>query len=169
MAEPTNSPDEGALWQRWRSLRPAPAGERPDAMTLAAYVEGRLGLAEAETVEEWLSADPDLAADAASARYAALGPLPEAADGIIARASALVLPKDERVVALHASARRPSWHRMVRWSAMAASILVASAIGFALGNDTYVSLAGSHPAAFGQELLDPSSGLFTAFDKDANI
>ena len=58
MAEPTNSPDEGALWQRWRSLRPAPAGERPDAMTLAAYVEGRLGLAEAETVEEWLSARP---------------------------------------------------------------------------------------------------------------
>ena len=52
---------------------------------------------------------------------------------------------------------------------MAASILIVSAIGFALGNDAYMSLAGTQPAAFGQELLDPSSGLFSGFEEDANI
>ena len=56
-----------------------------------------------------------------------------------------------------------------RTAAMAASILIVSVVGFALGNDTYVSLAGHRPAIFGQELLDPPSGLFTGFEEDANI
>ncbi|HEV2546357.1 MAG TPA: hypothetical protein VGU20_03395 [Stellaceae bacterium] len=169
MAGPMNSPEETALWQRWRLLASAPAGEPPDALTLAAYAEGRLGPAEMEAVEDWLSVDAELAADVASARNATLGPLPEVDARVIAPAVALVPADDGRVV----PSRRPStplrWQSVVRWSAMAASILLASFVGFALGNDTYVSLAGYQPAIFGQELLDPPSGLLTGFDEDANI
>lgn len=167
MAEPMNSPEETALWQRWRLLARAPAGEPPDALMLAAYAEGRLGPTEMEAVEEWLCADADLAADIAIARSAMVGASPAVEESVVARAAALVPAEDGRVVVL----RRPStgWPGVVRWSAMAASILLASVVGFALGNDTYVSLAGYQPAVFGQELLDPPSGLFSGFDEDANI
>lgn len=169
MARPMNSPEEAALWQRWRLLASAPpATEPPDALMLAAYAEGRLGPAEIEAVEDWLSADPELAADIAIARGAALGPLPEADARIVARAAALIAGEDGQVVPLRRPIPSPGWQGVVRWSAMAASILVASVVGFALGNDTYVSLA-YQPAIFGQELLDPPSGLFTGFDEDANI
>ncbi len=169
MAAPMNSPEEAALWQRWRLLASAPATEPPDELTLAAYAEGRLGPAEMEAVEDWLSADPDLASDVAIARGAALGPVPDADARIIARAEALVTPEEGHVVPLHRPSPSPGWQGVVRWSAMAASILIASVVGFALGNDAYVSLAGYQPAIFGQELLDPPSGLFTGFDEDANI
>ena len=76
MAEPMNSPEETALWQRWRLLARAPAGEPPDALMLAAYAEGRLGPTEMEAVEEWLCADADLAADIAIARSAGDRPPP---------------------------------------------------------------------------------------------
>jgi len=169
MSGPMNSPEEMALWQRWRRLARAPTGEPPDALMLAAYAEGRLGPAEMEAVEDWLSANADLAADVVIAHRTALEPLPEADAGIIARAMALVPAKEGDVVPLRRPAPSPGWQGVVRWSAMAASILVASVVGFALGNDTYVSLAGYQPAIFGQELLDPPSGLFTGFDEDANI
>ena len=165
MAGPMNSPEERALWQRWRLLASAPAGDPPDALTLAAYAEGRLGPAEVEAVEDWLSADADLAGDVAVARGAALGPLAEADERILAQAAALVPAKEGHVVPLRRPGHSPGWQGVVRWGAMAASILVASVIGFALGNDTYVSLAGYQPAIFGQELLDPPSGLFTGFDE----
>ena len=169
MAGPMNSPEETALWQRYRRLASAPASEPPDALILAAYAEGRLGPAEMEAVEDWLSADPHLAADVAIARGAALGPLAEADADIVARATALVPAEDGRVVPLRRRNTSPGWQGVVRWSAMAASILIASVIGFALGNDTYVSLTGYQPAIFGQELLDPPSGLFTGFEEDAAI
>ena len=169
MAGPMDSPDGAALWQRWRALASAPGGNAPDMLTLAAYAEGRLGPADVEAVEEWLSANPDLLADLAFARRAATEPLPDAPTGVVDRATSLIPTSDGSVVVLHGSARQPRWRGMVRWSAMAASIVVASAVGFALGSDTYVSLAGSQPPAFGQELLDPPRGLFTGFEEDANI
>ena len=170
MAEPMNSSEETALWQRWRLLARAPAGEPPDALVLAAYAEGRLEPAEMEAVEEWLSVDADLAADVAIARNAVLGAPPEVEESVVARAAALVPAEDGRVVVvMRRPSTSPGWQGLVRWSAMAASILVASIVGFALGNDTYVSLAAYQPAIFGQELLDPPSGLFTSFEEDANI
>lgn len=169
MVGPMNSAEEMALWRRYRLLASAPTGEAPDALMLAAYAEGRLGPAEMEVVEDWLGADAELAADAASARDAALRPLPEADARIVARATALVPAGDGRVVPLRGPATSPRWQGVVRWSAMAASILIASIVGFALGNDTYVSLASHPPAVFGQELFDPPAGFFTGFEEDANI
>jgi anti-sigma factor RsiW len=169
MAGPMNSPDETALWQRWRLLASLPPGDPPDTLMLAAYVEGRLGPAEMEAVEDWLSADADLAADVAIARDASLSTLPEADAGIVARAMALVPAENGRVVPLHPSHASRGWQVVVRWGAMAASIVVASIVGFTLGNDTYVSLAAHQPAISAQELLDPPSGLFTGLDEDANI
>ena len=169
MAGSMNSSEERTLWQRWRIRAAAPPGEPPDALTLAAYAEGRLGPAEMESVEEWLSADAEMAADVAVARGAALGPLLEADAAILARAGALVAAETERVVPLRHAGPPPGWHGVVRWSAMAASILVASIVGFALGNDTYVSLASYQPAIFGQELLDPPSSFLGGFEEDANI
>ena len=58
--------EDRELWRRWRALgEVAPA---PDAMTLAAYAEQRLGESEAASVEDWLatnlsSADEHLAVD----------------------------------------------------------------------------------------------------------
>ena len=169
MAGPMNSLEETALWRRYRLRASAPAGAPPDALTLAAYAEGRLGPAEMEAVEDWLSADAELAADVATARDAELRPSPEADARIVAGVMALVPAENEHVVALRRPTASPGWRGAIRWSAMAASILIVSVVGFALGNDTYVSLAGHRPAIFGQELLDPPSGLFTGFEEDANI
>jgi anti-sigma factor RsiW len=169
MAGPMNSPEETALWQRYRRLASAPASGPPDALILAAYAEGRLGPAEMEAVEDWLSTDAELVADVAIARGAALGPSPDAGASIVARATALVPAEDGRVVPLRRPITSPGWQGIVRWSAMAASILIASVVGFTLGNDTYVSLAGYQPTIFGQELLDPPSGLFTGLEEDAAI
>jgi hypothetical protein len=169
MAGPMNSPDEAALWQRWRLLASAPGGEPPDALMLAAYAEGRLGPAEMEAVEDWLSDAADLAADVTIARRAALEPLPPSDASMVARATALVTAERGRVVPLRRTEASPGWQGVVRWGAMAASVLVASIVGFTLGNDTYVSLAGHQPAISAQELLDPPSGLFTGLDEDANI
>ena len=48
--------EDRELWRRWRALgEVAPA---PDAMTLAAYAEQRLGESEAASVEDWLATNP---------------------------------------------------------------------------------------------------------------
>ncbi len=61
------------------------------------------------------------------------------------------------------------WRRTAAWGAMAASLLVASVLGFATGNSTYLSLAGAASPSLGQVLLDPPTGLFNGSDEDLNI
>lgn len=172
MAGPLDKSDEAALWRRWRvagATGPAvPAAADP--LLLAAYAEDRLSPTAAEAVEEWLAADPLAAEDIIAARRALAVPLPEASTAVIGRAAALVGVADGVSVLAF---RRPSpsrrhWRDAVRFGGMAASLLVASFIGFAMGNDTFVTLAGGNAPALSLELLDPPTGLFNGLDEDSS-
>ncbi len=170
MAEPTDSPEQAALWRRWCEAA-ATAGEptapEPDAMTLAAYAEDRLSAEAVEAVEDWLAANPQVAGDILAARQAAALASAVAPEAMIARAAALV-GGSAQILPFRAQAARPSWRNAIAWGAMAASILVASLVGFATGNSTYATLIDGSSVSLSQELLDPPTGLFNA-DEDSAI
>lgn len=172
MAGPLNSADEAGLWRRWRmAADDGAAGWEPDAVALAAYAEDRLDAEAVEAVEAWLADNPQRAQDILAARQALKLPLPETPEAIVARAAALVGGGGEAQILpfRRPAARLGSWRGAVGWAAMAASILVASLAGFAMGNDTYVTLAGGANASLSQDLMDPPTGLFNGMDEDSNI
>jgi len=172
MADPLDQSDEAALWRRWRTAGaagPAVPAE-PDPMLLAAYAEDRLAPMAAEAVEEWLAINPLAAQDIIAARQALAGPLPGASSAVIGRAAALIGVTDGVSVLAF---RRPSparrhWRDALRMGGMAASVLVACFVGFAMGNDTFVTLAGNGAPALSLELLDPPTGLFNGLDEDTS-
>lgn len=169
MAGPSDGTDGAALWRRWRSASASGAAEavEPDALRLAEYAEGRLP--EDGTIEDWLAARPETMSDILAARRAAGGDLPVASDAVITRATALVTAGDAQIVTFRQpTARRASWRTAALWSGLAASLVVTSMIGFTLGNNAYLSLAGSPTPALGQELFDPPTGLFNSLDEDPN-
>lgn len=171
MAEPMGSSDEAALWRRWRQASAAAtaAGGAPDELVLAAYAEDRLDPAACDAVEEWLAANPDRIADLLAARRALTTPAPLASEPIMARAAALVGTGTAQILSLRRPVPSARWRRTAAWGAMAASLLVASVLGFATGNSTYLTLAGSTSPSLGQDLLDPPTGLFNGSDEDLNI
>jgi hypothetical protein len=165
MAGSRGGTEEAALWRRWRSAagwdgRP---GAELDPLLLAAYAEGRLSRTAMETVEEWLARHPEGIQDVLAARLAARPELREA-PAAAARAAALVSESDAQVLAF--PRRISGWRAAIVYSGMAASLLVTSLVGFALGSDTYLTLAGNARPGVGQELLDPPSGLFYSSDED---
>jgi anti-sigma factor RsiW len=173
MAEPMGSTDEAALWRRWRHVAQdgGAAGAEPDELTLAAYAESRLDAEAVEAVEDWLAVNPQAARDVLAARQALALAGSAASEAIIARATMLVGAggSGSQVLAFRRPQTRPSWRRAAAWGAVAASILVASLAGFAMGNTTYVSLAGGTPSSLSQDLLDPPIGLFNSSDEDSSI
>jgi hypothetical protein len=171
MAEPTGSPEQVALWRRWReaaAMTGEPTAPEPDALTLAAYAEDRLAAEAVDAVEDWLAANPQVAGDILAARQAATFAAAAAPEAIITRAAALVGGGSAQILPFRAQAARPSWRNAIAWGAMAASILVASVVGFAMGNNTYVTLIDGSSISLSQELLDPPTGLFNA-DEDSAI
>ena len=163
-----------ALWQRWRQHAHSAAGRgAPDPLALAAYAEGRLDEARAEPIEDWLAGHPEALADLAEARAAAAAPLPQAPETLIARAAALVEPTaGAKIIPLRrfAGPRRPPWRMAMAWGAIAASLLVTSMGGFALGNNAYLNLVGEPATAETtiHELLDPPSALFVDDEEPAS-
>ena len=134
------------LWQRWQALGETSRAAEPDALTLAAYAEGRLSEAEAALVEAWLASTPEALSDIAAARAAqrhspqevdehVLGKAAALVSGPSAGASAEILPFRPR--------RLPPLRAAIAWSGMAASILCASLVGFSMGSDAYAGLAGT--------------------------
>jgi hypothetical protein len=170
MPGPLDTTDDAALWRRWRSADAAAAiAAEPDPLLLAAYAEGRLSEQAAEAVEDWLALNPLAIQDILAARGVQNAPLPVAADTLIAPASALVGEHSAQVLAFRRpTASRRSWRTAASWSAMAASILVACFIGVAMGDATYVTLAGSPAGAVGQDLIDPPVGFFNGLDEDSD-
>lgn len=171
MAEPTGGPDQAALWRRWREAAVSAGSDapaEPDALTLAAYAEGRLGPEAIDGVEDWLALNPHAMADVLAARRAE-DTAPAAPAAVIARAMALCEAGTAEIRSFPGPASRRTWRHAVAWGAMAASILVASFVGFETGNSTYATLSGGSAAlSLSQELLDPPTGLFNA-DEDSNI
>lgn len=167
--EPTG---DRALWARWRAATPAPASEaEPDALSLAAYAEGRLDEPAAEAIERWLAEHPERLAELAVARAAETLVPPPAPEPLIAQASALVAAGDERVVRLRRS-RPPiaqsGWRAIAVWGGLAASIVATSLIGFQLGSDAYANFTvSSSTASVQQDVLDPpGSGILPSADEE---
>jgi anti-sigma factor RsiW len=172
MAGPMDSADEAALWRRWRQATSdgAAAAPEPDAMMLAAYAEDRLEDDAAAMVEAWLADNPQSVRDVVAARQMRAAALPPASEALVARAVALAAGGEAEILPFRRPTPRPrSWRGAVGWGAMAASLLVASLAGFAMGNDTYATLAGVTNASLGQELMDPPVGLFNGIDEDPSI
>jgi hypothetical protein len=170
MTGPGDRTESVALWQRWRQGTPVAANRaEPDPLLLAAWADGRLDEAKAEPVEEWLVDHPDALDDLLAAQEAALAAPPAiAGEALIERACALVPLLPDNVIPLRrAGSRAPRWLSAVRWSGLAASLVVTGFVGFALGNNAYVNFAGQAPAAESalHELLDPPLSVFSA-DED---
>jgi anti-sigma factor RsiW len=150
---------DAALWRRSR-LTDAADDEGARFLDLAAFAEGRLDSDEAERVAAWLADDPELAADVAAARNPATAPIEPA---VIARAVALV-PAGETAANVVPFVRiRPRLiaHPAMRWGSLAAALLLASWLGFALGSDASLALGPSaQPGDEGyfSEWLDPTAG-----------
>lgn len=86
----TKTAEGAALWRRFSEGRgPAETVETPDAMTLAAYLDGTLDETQAARVEAQLAADPALL-DEVLELHRSLGTTPAGAPAsVIARAQAL--------------------------------------------------------------------------------
>jgi hypothetical protein len=175
MTEPTDRADDAALWRQWRAAIGAAAGEAtpaPDALLLAAYAESRLGEAEADAVESWLASHPDAIEDVLNAqRSLGGGPSEHAPEAALARAMALVSGSDPKILPFRRPApRQASWRIVMARVGIAASVAAVSVLGFALGNDAYLSVLGgeAQSSALSQDLLDPPSGLFSDFAEESS-
>ena len=173
MTEPMDRAEETALWRHWRTAMVNTAGEAapaPDPLLLAAYAEHRLGEAAAEAVEAWLALHPETLEDVLAARDSnALATADvEPSEAALARATALV--SDPTVVPFRRPARpaRPVWRVAVARVAVAASLLVVSLVGFALGTDAYTSLNSDQQAGLSQDLFDPPSGIFSSLGEESS-
>jgi len=167
---PHTAASDVALWQRSATAETVEdEGER--FLDLAGFADGRLDPDESERVAERLARDADIAADVVAARaLATRGAAPEAAPApIVARACALVSePEPERgrvILFRRLPLSSPTLPGVARWASLAAAVLVASWLGFALGTDVSVSFGQPDQASddgFLRDMLDPS----TAFLRD---
>jgi anti-sigma factor RsiW len=168
----TDESSDRALWQRSR-LTDAPADEPARFLDLAGFADGILDADEEERVAAFLAADPAAAADVAAAQVAAGGidERPAGFERIVARACALV-PDPQfstaRIIAF-APRQRRVLHGLAQWGSLAAAILVASWLGFSMGNDT--SMALSQPGLTSDtspvpELFDTGTGFLRDFGEN---
>jgi len=157
MDDPPFEPDR-ALFARSHAARDAaaPVPALPDALTLAAYAEGRLDDAAAEAVEAALAADPDLLETLLALRAPAE---PESASAKLVHSAQALVPAEPVVVPFPARKRvapRPvkAW---LAWGAVAASLLLVSVAGFdvglATGHNVSATTAGDDSPS---DLLDLS-------------
>jgi anti-sigma factor RsiW len=158
-----------ALWQRWRVRAGSVSRVDGDdhALLLAAYVDGRLAAANADAVEEWLIDHPAALGDVIAARAMAGSHAPDAPAALLARIEALVAPS-EGVVPFVRPARTGGWRTAAAWGGLAASLMVTSLFGFALGSNAYLNVMQqplSSESPF-HELLDPPGQLFSMGDEE---
>ena len=151
-----------ALWRR-SCLTDAPEDETSRFLDLAAFADELLEPDERDRVAALLARDPVTADDVAAARDAGTDVLPGTLERIVARACA-IMPSEptSRVVAFTPSPpRRRILHGFAQWGSLAAAMVLASWLGFAMGSDTSRALSAPIPpsdASFLPELFDPGSG-----------
>jgi anti-sigma factor RsiW len=165
MGDVGDNKEDRALWQRWRAEEGAT--ERvamPDAMSLAAYADGRLSEEAAAPIEAWLALHPAALEDVVVARDMTKHPPRLAYATILAQASALVDgDAPANVIPLHP--RAPRWRNALAWSGIAASLAVASMAGFAMGNDAYTSVSTPQAnAAVATESFEAPASLDSLID-----
>ena len=161
--QPPQSQDR-ALWQRSRDTDMAP--DEPDRfLDFAGFAEGRLDAEDQARIAELLTQDRAAAEDVAAARTLAASPVPQTPEKVLERAAALVAAASsgrDRVIPF-APRSRPAvrLERFARWGSLAAAIVMAAWLGFALGEDVSVALTRNGAQSddgFLRELLEPSSG-----------
>ena len=150
------------LWRRscWTD---AAEDEVARFLDLAAFADGLLEPDEHDRVAALLAEDSAAADDVTAARVVRGEALPGGLERIIARASAIEPDEpNSRVVAFVLPPRqRRIVHVLAQWGSLAAAIVVASWLGFAMGSDMSRTLRGPLPsgeANFLPELFDPGSG-----------
>jgi hypothetical protein len=161
---PTPAEDR-LLWQRCRTMD---AGEDETArfLDLAGYADGLLDVEEQERVAALLSADPEAAADVRAAEVLATAEGTSVGlEPIIARACAILPDTDSvsgKVVPLASRQDRRLLQSFAQWGSLAAAIVLAGWLGFAMGSDASIELSGHRlPSDTGllPELFDPGTGL----------
>ena len=170
MTEPMERAEENALWRHWRTAVVNAAGEAapaPDPLLLAAYAEHRLSEAAAEDIEAWLVRHPEAIDDVLAAGISNTTAVDPSA-GALTKAMALVSDPGPNVVPFRRPAS-PAWRVAVGRVAVAASLLVVSLVGFALGTDAYTNLNCDQPqSALSQDLFDPPSVLFSGLGEESS-
>ena len=170
LEQASNRAADRRLWQRCRVMEAA----QDDAgrfLDLAAFAEGQLDVEEQDRVEAMLATDPQAAADVEAAR--ALAGTEWSSGGlehIIARAEAIPVAaapmRSGVVVPLPVGKNRPRVPVLAQWASLAAAIVLAGWLGFAMGSDASLALSDRRlPSDTGlfQELLDPSTGFLRDF------
>jgi anti-sigma factor RsiW len=153
-----------ALWRR-SCLTDTTEDEVSHFLDLAAFADGLLEPDESDRIAARLTADPALRDDVAAARGVDTGAdeLPGTLERIVARARA-ILPSEpaSRVVAFTPLPRRRRiLHGVAQWGSLAAAMVLASWLGFAMGSDTSRALSAPVPSndvSYLPELFDPGSG-----------
>jgi anti-sigma factor RsiW len=152
-----------SLWQRCRSID-APEDDAARFLDLAGFADDRLDEEERDRVAALLATDPAAAADVAAARALTVDQASAGLEQIILRACAIRASESARVrVVPFAPWRlhRPVLQNLAQWGSLAAAIVVACWLGFAMGRDA--SLALSQPVQPSDtnilpELFDPAMG-----------
>lgn len=165
--EPRAGSPDGALWRRSLAIDVA-EDEEEYFLDLAGYAEDRLDPDERDRIAERLAKDPRAAADVAAARAFARSGLPDEAApaDVVARARALVAdgsPLRGRVIPFPKFFRpQPTLHGVARWTGLAAAVVLASWLGFALGGDASAFFGPANQAgedSLLRDMLDPSTAL----------
>ena len=161
---------ERALWRRAQ----VPEGAKtraPDALTLAAYAEGRLSEEAAAPIERWLAAHPERLDEVLADLAAARGMTPEPAatdDAIIAKACALVAGDTEGSNVVPFRRAASGWRNALVWGSVAASLVAVSFVGFAMGIDAYQNLTLTQASdAASSDALNASASLDSVLSDDS--
>ena len=160
--QPPQSNDR-AVWQRSRDTEMT-SDEAEHFLDLAGFADGRLDVEDHARIAELLTQDRAAAGDVAAARMLVASPLPQTPDNVFERAAVLVDASSARGRVIPFAPRTPSAagvERLARWGSLAAAIVMAAWLGFALGEDVSVALTRNGAPSddgFLRELLEPSSG-----------
>ena len=153
-----------ALWRR-SCLTDVTQDEASRFLDLAAFADGLLEPDESDRIAAVLAVDPVARDDVAAARGGSAGPdgLPGTLEHIVTQACA-ILPSEpaSNVIAFTPPPRRRRiLHGIAQCGSLAAAMVLASWLGFAMGSDTSRTLSAPVPssdASFLPELFDPGSG-----------
>jgi predicted anti-sigma-YlaC factor YlaD len=126
-----HDPMEHRLWEQMNRAWPAEAGPCPDALLLAAYIDGTATDAEVQRIDGHLAACPACLATVGEIRGLLAAPPMLAPRPVLDRAKALVL-------AAHVAAARTRWLTIGRWAAAAAAAVIVGYIGFVAGHATWL-------------------------------
>lgn len=182
----TRPPDlsDREIWRRSQETEAA-RDEAAHLMDLAAFAERRLDPDETARVAALVVRDADAATDIAAARALADAAITAADPGVIARAEALV-GQGGRPAAVFAEAGLPEavliafpaprpvsrpWYGAATWSGLAAAMVMAGWLGFALGSGFSTSPVFGRPIddLTANELLDATPLMLRDLNESSQI